>query len=77
MQGSIYARYSLGRDRDQTSTIEVQDTKYREKAQRDGVAIDPDHIYVDRDLSGASVVDMQMADRWKSLAMPAHDGKAK
>ena len=28
----------------------------REKAQRDGVAIDPDaHIYVDRGISGASV----------------------
>ena len=28
----------------------------REKAQREGVEIDPDHIYVDRGISGASVV---------------------
>ena len=44
-QGGIYARYSPGRDRDQTSAIETQDTISREKAQRDGVAIEPDHIY--------------------------------
>lgn len=31
-QGGIYARYSPGRDRDQTSTIEAQVTMYREKA---------------------------------------------
>ena len=55
-QGGIYARYSPGRDRDQTSTIEAQVAMCREKAQRDGVTIDPNHIYVDRGISGASVV---------------------
>ena len=55
-QGGIYARYSPGRDRDQTSTIEAQVAMCREKAGRDGVEIDPDHIYVDRGISGASVV---------------------
>ena len=39
-QGGIYARYSPGRDRDQTSTIEAQVAMCREKAGRDGVAID-------------------------------------
>ena len=55
-QGGIYARYSPGRDRDQTSTIEAQVAMCREKAQRDGVEIDSSHIYVDRGISGASVV---------------------
>ena len=54
-QGGIYARYSPGRDRDQTSTIEAQVAMCREKAERDGVAIDAGHIYVDRGISGASV----------------------
>ncbi len=31
-QGGIYARYSPGRDRDQTSTIEAQVAMYCEKA---------------------------------------------
>ena len=31
-QGSIYARYSPGRDRDQISTIETQAAMCREKA---------------------------------------------
>ena len=39
-QGGIYARYSPGRDRDQTSTIEAQVAMCREKAQREGIAID-------------------------------------
>ena len=43
-QGGIYARYSPGRDRNQTSTIEAQVAMCREKAQRDGVAIDAAHI---------------------------------
>lgn len=30
-QAGIYARYSPGRDRDQTSTIEAQVAMYREK----------------------------------------------
>ena len=55
-QGSIYARYRPGRDRDQTSTVEAQVTMYREKAQRDGVEIDSNHIYIDRGISGANVV---------------------
>ena len=55
-QGGIYARYSPGRDRDQTSTIEAQVAMCREKAQGDGVVIDSKHIYVDRGISGASVV---------------------
>ena len=38
-QGGIYARYSPGRDRDQTSTIEAQGAMCREKAQREGIAI--------------------------------------
>ena len=55
-QAGIYARYSPGRDRDQTSTIEAQVAMCREKAQGDGVVIDSKHIYVDRGISGASVV---------------------
>ena len=39
-QAGIYARYSPGRDRDQTSTIEAQVAMCREKAQREGVAIE-------------------------------------
>ncbi len=39
-QGGIYARYSPGRDRDQTSTIEAQVAMCREKAQREEIAID-------------------------------------
>ena len=39
-QGGIYARYSPGRERDQTSTIEAQVAMCREKAQREGIAID-------------------------------------
>ena len=35
-QGGVYARYSPGRDRDQTSTIEAQVAMCREKAQREG-----------------------------------------
>ena len=35
-QAGIYARYSPGRDRDQTSTIEAQVAMCREKAQREG-----------------------------------------
>ena len=34
-QGGIYARYSPGRDRDQTSTIEAQVVMCHEKAQRE------------------------------------------
>ena len=45
-QGGIYARYSPGRDRDQTSTIE---------AQREGIAINDAHIYVDRGVSGCTI----------------------
>ena len=54
-QGGIYARYSPGRDRDQTSTIEAQVSMYREKAQREGIVIDDTHIYVDRDISGRTI----------------------
>ena len=54
-QGGIYARYSPRRDRDQTSTIEAQIAMCREKAQRDGVAIDSNHIYVDRGVSGGTI----------------------
>ena len=39
-QGGIYARYSPGGERDQTSTIEAQAAMCREKAQREGVEID-------------------------------------
>ena len=51
-QAGIYARYSPGRDRDQTSTIEAQVAMCREKAQREGIVIDDAHIYVDRRVSG-------------------------
>lgn len=54
-QGGIYARYSPGRDRDQTSTIEAQVAMCREKAQREGIAIDDSHIYVDRGISGRTI----------------------
>ena len=54
-QAGIYARYSPGRDRDQTSTIEAQIAMCREKAQREGVAIDDAHIYVDRGVSDHTI----------------------
>ena len=54
-QAGIYARYSPGRDRDQTSTIEAQVAMCREKATQDGVTVNPDHIYVDRGVSGGTV----------------------
>ena len=47
-RAGIYARYSPDRDRDQNSTIGAQVAMYREKAQRDGISIHPNHIYVDR-----------------------------
>ena len=53
--GGIYARYSPGRDRDQTSTIEAQVAMCREKAQHEGIEIDDDHIYVDRGVSGRTI----------------------
>ena len=54
-QAGIYARYSPGRDRDQTSTIEAQVAMCREKAERDGVQVHPDHIYIDRGVSGGTI----------------------
>ena len=54
-QGGIYARYSPGRNRDQTSTIEAQVAMCREKVQRDGIKIDSAHIYVDRGVSGRTI----------------------
>ena len=54
-QGGVYARYSPGRDRDQTSTIEAQIAMCREKAQREGIVIDDTHIYVDRRVSGRTI----------------------
>jgi DNA invertase Pin-like site-specific DNA recombinase len=54
-QGGIYARYSSGRDRDQTSTIDAQVAMCREKAQREGIVIDDTHIYVDRGISGPTI----------------------
>ena len=54
-QGGIYARYSPGRDRDQTSTIEAQVAMCREKALREGIVIDDAHIYVDRGVSGRTI----------------------
>ena len=54
-QGGTYARYSPGRDRDQTSTIEAQVAIYREKAQREGIEIDDAHVYVDRKISGRTI----------------------
>ena len=52
---AIYARYSPGRDRDQSSTIEAQIAMCREKAQAEGVRIEENHIYIDRSISGASI----------------------
>ena len=54
-QGGIYARYSPGRDRDQTSTIEAQVAMCREKAQHEGIEIDDAYIYVDRGVSGRTI----------------------
>ena len=54
-QGGIYARYRPGRDRDQTSTVEAQVAMCREKAQREGIAIDDVHIYVDQGISGRTI----------------------
>ena len=54
-QGGIYARYSPGRDRDQTSTIEAQVAMCREKAQHEGIEIDDAYIYVDRGVSGHTI----------------------
>ena len=52
-QGGIYARYSPGRDRDQTSTIEAQVAMCREKAERDG---DSRLTPIISTLTGASLV---------------------
>jgi hypothetical protein len=49
---AIYARYSPGRDRDKSSTIEAPNAICLEKAASEGVAIDENHIYVDRGISG-------------------------
>ncbi len=54
-QADIYARYSPGRDRDQTSTIKAQVAMCREKAQREGITIDDDHTYVNRGISGRTI----------------------
>ena len=54
-QGGIYARYSPGRDRDQTSTIEAQVAMCRRKAQRERMVIDDPRIYVDRGISGHTI----------------------
>ena len=51
----FYARYSPGRDREKTSTIEAQLAMCREKAAADGVTIDEDHIYIDRGVSGSTI----------------------
>ena len=55
MKAAIYARYSPGRDREKTSTIEAQLAMCREKAAADGVTIDEDHIYIDRGVSGSTI----------------------
>ena len=55
MKAAIYARYSPGRDRDKTSTIEAQLAMCREKAASEGVTIDEDHIYIDRGVSGSTI----------------------
>ena len=54
-QGGIYAHYSPGGDRDQTSTIEAQVAMCREKAQHEGIEIDDVYIYVDRGVSGHTI----------------------
>ena len=50
-----------------------------EKTRRDGIVINPNHIYVDRGISGASVVDMQMridGNPWRCrLMMPKRSSR--
>ena len=55
MRAAIYASYSPGRDRDKTSTIEGQLAMCCEKSAADGIAIDEDHIYIDRGVSGGTI----------------------
>lgn len=52
---AIYARYSPGRDRDKTSTIEAQVAMCQEKAHADNATINEAHVYIDRGISGATV----------------------
>ena len=55
MIAAVYARYSSGQDREQSSTIEAQIAMCKEKALANGWEVDSDHIYVDRAISGATV----------------------
>ena len=55
MKAAIYARYSPGRNRDKSSTIEAQLAMCREKAATEGVTIDEDHAYIDRGVSGSTI----------------------
>ena len=55
MIAAIYARYSSGQDREQSSTIEAQIAMCKEKALANGWEVDSDNIYVDRAVSGATV----------------------
>ena len=53
MIAAIYARYSSGQDREQSSTIEAQIAMCKEKALANGWEVD--NIYVDRAILGATV----------------------
>ena len=48
MIAAVYARYSSGQDREQSSTIEAQIAMCKEKALANGWEVDSDHIYICR-----------------------------
>ena len=52
---AIYARYSDGRDRDKATSIETQIAMCTEKAKREGLVVDSDHIYFDEAISGGTI----------------------
>ena len=53
--GAIYARYSPGKGREKSTTIEAQMAMCRQMATQDQVWIDDSHIYIDRGISGGNI----------------------
>ena len=53
--GAIYARYSPGKGREKSTTIEAQMAMCRQMAAQDQVWIDDSHIYIDRGISGGNI----------------------
>ena len=53
--GAIYARYSPGKGREKSTTIEAQVAMCRQMATQDQVWIDDSHIHIDRGISGGNI----------------------